>query len=137
MDCFVDTSGFYAYLVAADAYHQPVAAYLQKAVRDGRVLFSSSLVLGETLGLLQMRHGVSMASRYMAEVYPLVVWRWIDEPMMRDIWRLVDTRRKRSFTAVDASAVVCIGERPGSVCVAVDDDLRAFDFDVFPVLSQP
>ncbi len=132
MECFVDTSAFYAYLVPGDRYHEPVAAYLRAVISKGGMLFSSSLVLGETLGLLQIRHGIGAAGKFMTEIYPVVVWRWIDEALMLRIWNLVETQQKRSFTAVDASAVVCIEERPGSCCVAVDDDLRAFDFEVCP-----
>jgi len=136
MDCFVDTSAFYAYLIAGDRFHEPVAACLREAIGEGRTLFSSSLVLGETLGLLRIRHGIGAAGKFMSEIYPLVVWRWIDEAMMGRIWNLVETQQKRSFTVVDASAVICIAERPGSVCVAVDEDLRAFHFEVFPKLSS-
>lgn len=132
MRCFVDTSAFYAYLVAGDRYHEAVAKYLTEAVEAGKVLFSSSLVLGKTLGLLQTRHGVDAAARFMTTIYPLIAWRWIDQDLFPEIWRLVQAVGARSFTAVDASAVVCIAEHPGSVCVAVDDDLRAFGFEVFP-----
>lgn len=132
MDCFVDTSAFYAYLIAKDRYHQSVVDVFQRFLSEERTLFSSSLVLGETLGLLQIRHGVDAAKRFMTDIYPLVLWRWIDSAMLASIWNLVEAQHKRSFTAVDASAVVCIGERPGSVCVAVDEDLRGFGFEMFP-----
>ena len=129
---YIDTSAFYAYLVRNDRYHQPVATCLTSAVSEGRALFSSSLVLGEILGLLQFRHGLEAASRFMTDVYPLVRWRWIDAPLFDSIWRLVREENRRNLAVVDASAVVCIRERPGSVCVAVDDDLRRFEFDVLP-----
>ncbi len=130
--CYVDTSAFYAYLVAGDRYHEAVTGFLTQAAREGRILFSSSLVLGETLGLLQIRHGIDAASRFMSDLYPLVVWRWVDRKMFDDVWRLVRSEDRRGFTVVDASAVTCIRERLGSVCVAIDDDLRRFDFEVYP-----
>jgi predicted nucleic acid-binding protein len=129
---YIDTSAFYAYLVQNDRYHGPVATCLTSAVSEGRALFSSSLVLGEVLGLLQFRHGLQAASRFMTDVFPLVRWRWVDAPMFDSIWRLVREEQRSSLTVVDASAVVCIRERPGSVCVAVDDDLRSFEFEVLP-----
>lgn len=132
MDCYVDTSAFYAYLVVGDRYHQSVAEYLTSAVATGRTLFSSSLVLGEILGLLQIRHGLEAAARFMADVYPLVMWRWLERGMFEDIWRLVQAQGKRGLTVVDASAVLCVRERPGSVCVAVDEDLTGFGFQVYP-----
>ena len=130
--CYVDTSAFYAYLVRNDRFHGPVSHYFITAVSEGRSLFSSSFVLGETLGLLQFRHGVEAATRFMADVYPLVMWRWVDAKMFDDMWDIVRNSVRRSFTVVDASAVTCIRERPGSVCVAIDTDLTGFGFDVYP-----
>ena len=134
MYCYVDTSAFYAYLVAGDAYHSAVNEYLMKAVQAGKILFSSSLVLGEVLGLLQHRHGVDAARGFISDVYPTVLWRWVDLKMFNDIWPLVESTNKRSFNVVDASAVTCIRERPGSLCVAIDDDLDGFGFEVYPKL---
>lgn len=129
---FVGTSAFYAYLVQDDRYHLPVRAVLTDAVSSGRVLASPSLVLGEILGLLQIRHGLEAAGRFMTDIYPLVLWRWVDRTMFAEVWRLVEERNRRGFTAVDASLVVSIRERPGSFCIAVDKDLSGFGFEVVP-----
>jgi predicted nucleic acid-binding protein len=129
---YIDTSAFYAYLVQNDRYHQPVATCLISAVSEGRALFSSSLVLGEILGLLEFRQGLEAASRFMTDVFPLVLWPWVDAPLFDSLWCLVREKQRRRLRLVDARAVVCIRERPGSVCVAVDDDLRRFEFDVLP-----
>lgn len=130
--CYVDTSAFYAYLVRNDRFHGPVSDILSRAVSESRPLFSSSLALGETLGLLQFRHGVQAAERFMTDVYPLVMWRWVDAKMFEDVWDIVRSTGCRGLTVVDASAVACIRERAGSVCVAVDTDLTGFGFDVLP-----
>jgi len=130
--CYVDTSAFYAYLVRNDRFHGPVSELMSSAVSEGRSLFSSSFVLGETLGLLQFRHGVEAAERFMTDIYPLVMWRWVDAKMFDDVWKIVKDSGRRSLTVVDASAVTCIRERAGSVCVAVDTDLKGFGFDVLP-----
>jgi hypothetical protein len=105
---------------------------MSRAVSESRPLFSSSFVLGETLGLLQFRHGVQAADRFMTDVYPLVMWRWVDAKMFADVWDIVRSSGRRSLTVVDASAVACIRERAGSVCIAVDTDLSGFGFDVLP-----
>lgn len=132
MHCYVDTSAFYAFLVSGDRYHVPVKEYLKRSLKEGIHLFSSSFVLSEILGLLQIRHGVDAARRFMMDVYPVVQWRWVDSKMYQEIWKLVISEKKRSFTVVDASAVVCVRDRPGSVCLAVDADLERFDFEVVP-----
>jgi len=132
ISCYVDTSAFYAYLVRNDRFHGPVSDVLSRAVSENRPLFSSSFVLGETLGLLQFRHGVQAAQRFMTDVYPMVMWRWVDAKMFADVWDIVIGSGRRSLTVVDASAVACIHERAGSVCIAVDTDLTGFGFDVLP-----
>jgi hypothetical protein len=71
----------------------------------------------------------------MERVHPLVEWRWVDPPLFARIWKVVAQRGKRSFTVVDESAVVFIEDRPGSVCVAVDEDLEGLGFDVVPKLA--
>jgi hypothetical protein len=51
----------------------------------------------------------------------------------RQAWALVAASGKRGFTVVDASAALCIAERRGSACVALDEDLRGPGFDVLPM----
>jgi predicted nucleic acid-binding protein len=109
----VDTSAFYAFLVARDRYHCPLRDFLGRAVERGDALFSSSFALCETLGLLQARHGLRAARVFMERVYPIVEWWWIDERLFSRIWRLANEHGRRGLTAVDASAVACIEDRPG------------------------
>ncbi|MFH1436445.1 MAG: PIN domain-containing protein [Pseudomonadota bacterium] len=132
--CCVDTSAFYAYLVESDRFHEPVAAGMIEAVKNNRTLCSTSFVLCETLGLLQIRHGMAAAGLFMERLYPLVEWIWVDELMHQRMWELVRARKKRGFTIVDASVVACVEQRPGSVCIAVDKEMEKFGFEVLPVL---
>jgi predicted nucleic acid-binding protein len=128
----VDTSAFYAFLVPQDRHHEVVRDELERRVSRGDTLFSSSFVLCETVGLLQIRHGAKAVQTFLTKLYPLVQWRWVDEALFIEIRNLLQEKSARAFTSVDASCVVCTRERPGSVCVAVDADLRGFGFDVFP-----
>lgn len=132
MSACVDTSAFYAYLVSSDDHHGAVRKELERRVGSGDALFSSSFVLCETLGLLQMRHGTKAVQTFLSRIFPLVRWRWVDEPLFVEICRLLQGRTSRTFTSVDASCVACVQERPGSDCIAVDEDLRGFGFDVYP-----
>ena len=68
----------------------------------------------------------------MTDVYPLMMWRWVDAKMFADVWDIARISRRRSLTVVDASAVACIRERAGSVSIAVDTDLTGFGFYVLP-----
>ncbi len=132
MALVLDTSAFYAYLVEKDLYHEPVSRILVEALQAGERLYSSSFVLCETLGLLQIRHGPKAAGVFMDKVFPVVEWRWVDQALFARMWELAREQSRRWFTLVDASVVACIEQLPGSTCIAVDDGLRAFDFPVLP-----
>ncbi len=132
MALVLDTSAFYAYMVEKDQYHKSVSLVLVEALQRGERLHSSSFVLCETLGLLQIRHGVKASRLFMDKVFPAVEWRWVDRALFQRLWELAQEHSRRSFTLVDASVVACIEQLPGSVCVAVDDDLRTFNFPVLP-----
>ena len=132
MACVIDTSAFYAYLVAPDRFHPVVSELLSGLVGKGERLVSTSFVLGETLGLLQIRHGRRAAEIFMRQVYPLVQWRWVDEAMFTRCWQIVREHPRRGFTIVDASVVACLEEHPRSVCVAVDEDFKEFSFVLLP-----
>lgn len=132
MSACVDTSAIYAFLVPQDRHHDAVRTELERKARRGEMLFSTSFVLCETLGLLQMRHGLRAVQTFLERVHPLIAWRWVDEALFVEIRRIMQARPSRGLTSVDASCIACVRERPGSACIAVDDDLRGLGFDVLP-----
>lgn len=132
MACVVDTSAFYAYLVAGDRFNQETTELLADLVKKGERLISTSLVLGETLGLLQVRHGFQAAEVFMQKIHPVIVWRWVDQAMFSRMWPICKGRRLRGFTIVDASVVACMEEHPGATCIALDEDLKGFGFPLLP-----
>lgn len=132
MTVCVDTSAFYAFMVQADSNHRKIGKFFAKVFERHDELISTSLVLGETLGLMQHRHGVDAARRFMQSIYPAVSWRWVDSGLLREAWRILDEKNLRGFTIVDASVVAAIAERPGCACAAFDPDLTGFGFEVVP-----
>jgi predicted nucleic acid-binding protein len=56
-ELFVDTSGWYPALVRTNSAHGAVAAALREAVREGRRLVTTNLVVAETHALLLSRVG--------------------------------------------------------------------------------
>lgn len=132
MSLCVDTSAFYAYLIERDRFHESVSGCIRHAVEDGEELLSTSFVLSETLGLLQIRHGLEAARLFMDRIYPALEWRWVDDALLERMWRIHVSRSERGFTIVDASIVACIEDRPGCACLAVDDGLRGLGFEVLP-----
>ena len=57
--CFVDTSAWFALLMAADQYHAAVRAEYALAHSEGGIFITSSLVLGELHTLLLARTGTA------------------------------------------------------------------------------
>ena len=132
MTVCVDTSAFYAFMVQRDSNHVKIRRFFVDAFERHDELISTSLVLGETLGLLQHRHGVDAARRFIENIYPAVSWRWVDENLLSNAWQILEERNRRGFTIVDASVVAAVRERPGCVCAAFDPDLGRFGFEVLP-----
>jgi len=132
----VDTSAFYAYLIEGDRFHGLVSACIREAATRDEKLVSTSFVLSETQDLLQVRHGLKAAKVFMDRVYPAVEWRWVDEDMFGRMLKIHAGQKERGFTIVDASVVACIEERPGSACLAVDEGLSGFGFEVLPWVPE-
>jgi predicted nucleic acid-binding protein len=105
---------------------------LRQLVEKGERLYSTSLVLGEILGLLQLRHGFVASVAFMENIYPLVQWRWVDQPLLARIWQIAQDNSRRGFTIVDASVVACLEEHPQATCIALDRDFEGFDFPLLP-----
>ena len=132
MTVCVDTSAFYAFMVQRDSNHRRSRELFASAFEQREELISTSLVLGETLGLLQHRHGVGAARRFVESIYPAVSWRWVEARLMQKAWQILDERNRREFTIVDGSVVAAVKERSGCRCMAFDPDLKGFGFEVLP-----
>ncbi len=78
MNCFVDTSGFYAMLDADDAHHPAAQAEWDQLLLSETVLVTSSYVLVETLALMQHRLGLDAVRLFHAEVFPLLRVEWVE-----------------------------------------------------------
>jgi predicted nucleic acid-binding protein len=79
---FVDTSAFYALLVADDAAHSAARRALERLDREQAALVTTSFVVHETVTLLQNRVGTSAVSRFRDDVMPMLDLVWIDEPLL-------------------------------------------------------
>lgn len=76
---FVDTSAFYALLVVDDARHPRAVRVLDRLEAEDAELVTSSLVLQETIALLQVRLGVDAVRRFAEAVVPGLRVEWIGE----------------------------------------------------------
>ena len=68
MDCFVDTSGFYAYLDETDPAHPQAVQLFQTAGAEEWSLRTTNYVVQETAALVQTRLGWDACDHWLNEV---------------------------------------------------------------------
>ncbi len=132
MSVFVDTSAFYALLVASDDAHAAVRAALARVLDAQRPLWTTSFVIVETMALLQHRIGLSAARDFDDEVLPVVRVRWVDEALYRlgtdRLWR----EDRRHLSLVDTVSFEFMRTEGISSVLAVDPHFAAAGFRVLP-----
>jgi predicted nucleic acid-binding protein len=67
-DLFVDTSGFFAVINAADANHEDARAVFARAVAERLRVFTTNFVMAETHALLFVREGHHIALQFLRSV---------------------------------------------------------------------
>jgi predicted nucleic acid-binding protein len=80
-EVFVDTSGLYAALNAADQDHAVAAPLLDTLLSGGASLVTSSYVVLETTGLLQRRIGNTAARGFLLEFLPSLDVAWVESEL--------------------------------------------------------
>jgi predicted nucleic acid-binding protein len=88
---FADTSAFYALMVRGAPSHDVARTTFAKLLEGRRPLLTTSLVIMETMSLLQNRVGLAAARDFDEHVAPVVRVHWVDEPLFRlgaeRLWR--------------------------------------------------
>ena len=101
MTVFVDTSAFLAILNANDKYHLPAKTLWSQLVNQDDRLVCNNYVLVETLALLQHRFGIGAVRLFQADIFPILVVKWVDEEIhSRAISAMLATDR-RQLSLVD------------------------------------
>ena len=113
MNCFVDTSALYAFLVRSDVDHDAVASAFQSVAESGRRMVTTSYVLVETAALLQHRIGLDPVRDLEGRIVPLLDIVWVTgELHRRGVARLFRMDRRHvslvdavSFTIMEAEGI--------------------------------
>ena len=132
MKVFVDTSGFYAHACKSDDAHKEVIEVFRDLGTRQAVLVTNSYVLSETMGLLQIRHGFTAVSQFVANVVPLIRVLWVQQSDHEQAWSLMQREQKRHLTIVDASAMVMMTRESIRSCVGLDLEFRRQGFVLLP-----
>jgi predicted nucleic acid-binding protein len=102
MNCFIDTSAFYAVLDADDTNHSHASsAWIDLLREEETTLVTTNYVLIETLALLQHRIGLDAAATFQEEIKPVLHIEWIDEELHDSGMAAVLTAQRRKLSLVD------------------------------------
>jgi predicted nucleic acid-binding protein len=77
MRVFVDTSAFYALLVASEENHKTAARVFESLAADDVTLVTSNYVVLETVALLQSRLGLPSVRAFEQDILPVVELAWV------------------------------------------------------------
>jgi uncharacterized protein len=98
---FVDTSAFYAVLVANDRNHPAGAAAWRDLLERQETLVTSSYVLVETCALLQSRIGLSAVRTFQADIMGVVGIQWVEVALHNEGMNALLTSDRRRLSLVD------------------------------------
>lgn len=134
MSVFADTSAFYALLVRTDDSHDAVRAVWTGLLEAGRPVHTTSLVMVETMALLQYRIGLAAARDFDEDVLPVIRPHWVDEVLYRlgadRLWR----EDRRHVSLVDCVSFEFMKSRAIDTAFATDPHFSAAGFSVVPDL---
>jgi predicted nucleic acid-binding protein len=108
---FVDTSGLYAVLDAADPNHANAALAWIELLDRGEAFITTNYVVVETVALLQSRHGFAAARRLVEDVLPVLEVVWIDEALHATSFAAWLAAARRSLSVVDCASFAVMRAR--------------------------
>ena len=129
---FVDTSFWFAAMVATDVNHERAGELLEEAAVGASRFHSTREVMSETLTLLRYRDGARSALLFARDIVPtveMVVADLTDHAAALEVFRRLAPRRRLSYC--DALSFVIVMQRLGDMaCLAFDRDFRALGLTV-------
>ena len=132
MSIFVDTSALIAFLDADQPRHAEVIDTWDRAIADGKALFTSNYVLVESFALVQRRLGLE-ALRALADVLvPMLRVLWVDEELHAAAVASLFTAGRRKLSLVDCTSFELMRRRGLAEALALDDDFARQGFRRLP-----
>jgi predicted nucleic acid-binding protein len=126
---FVDTSAFFAHLVAEDAHHPGARALFERADREAWTLITTNAVVWETYTLIRIRarNGRELALGFLEDIQDglcdIERVRPVDETRAIDLLRhYID--KKYSFC--DALSFIVMEQLGVAEALAFDNDFRSY-----------
>ena len=126
---FVDTSAFFAHLVAEDRHHPQARALFERAARESWTLVTTNAVVSETYTLIRVRahNGRELAVAFLDDIRDglCAVERVgpIDEARAMDLLRQYGDK---SFSFCDALSFMAMERLGLTDALAFDEDFRSY-----------
>lgn len=126
---FVDTSAFFAHLVAEDRHHPQARALFERAARESWTLVTTNAVVSETYTLIcvRARNGRELAVAFLDDIRDglCAVERVgpIDEARAMDVLRQYGDK---SFSFCDALSFMAMERLGLTDALAFDEDFRSY-----------
>lgn len=126
---FVDTSAFFAHLVAEDRHHSEARALFERAARESWTLITTNAVVSETYTLIRMRarNGRELAIAFLEDIREGVCAvervRPIDETRAADLLR---QHADKSYSFCDALSFIAMGRLGLTDALTFDEDFRSY-----------
>ena len=129
-EVFVDTSALFALLVETDENHQAAHAAVPLLRDNDASLVTSSLVVIETITLLQSRIGVAAVRIFYHDLLPLLKVAWIDEDRLHRAMSALLASSRRGVSITNWSSITLMRERGIAHAFAFDDDFARQGFEL-------
>jgi predicted nucleic acid-binding protein len=101
VNCFVDTSAFYAVLDADDRNHPAARDQWATLLGNAEGLITTSYVLVETSALIQRRLGLPAVRTFQEDIYPLLRVEWLGREIHEAGIAAVLSAQRRELSLVD------------------------------------
>lgn len=132
MSLFIDTSGFYALLVASESEHEAVRDAFRRAIDKGRRLVTTNYVLVETAALLQHRFGLDPVRDLEQRIAPILSVTWVSQELhTRAVTRLFRTDKRR-VSLVDVVSFLTMEDEGLDEALSLNSDFADEGFQLLP-----
>lgn len=132
MNTFIDTSGFYAVMDAADEVHPAAKTEWQRLLSENVDLYTTNYVLVETLALLQSRIGLDAVRLFSEDITPVLRILWVDSSAHGSAIQLLLTANRRDLSFVDCVSFQAMRSRGIREVFCFDPQFAEQGFHVLP-----
>lgn len=135
MTCFVDTSALLNLLDRSALRHDDASAVWSELLDQTAPLVTTSLVLVETVALVQRRLGLAALRAFHEDVCPVLHVEWLAAPDYQETMATVLAAQQREISLVDWASFLTMRRLGVARCFVFDRHFAAQGFVCLPAAS--